>query len=278
MTRTMREKLGLIRKIIFNKEDEIGFFVFYPYGRLKPGSVKPYQAVQDLFDAHRTEFEKRFEKFSEHLSAFRSAIDDGEIPWVERGMFPKLDALVTYCIVREFEPKCIFEIGSGNSSHIMARALADNGVGQLTCIDPEPRRSIERLKISFEKRILNDSDTRIIESFVESDILFIDSSHLMFPGFDTDIELNRMFPNLPSGALVHMHDVFLPEDYPLEWFERRYSEQNALMGWILSGYFEVFYPGYFVATQMETMLRQYIGDLMPKYPRQNAGSIWLRKA
>lgn len=192
-------------------------------------------------------------------------------------MFPPLDIISTYCMIRSYKPARILEIGSGTSSHVSVQALKDNGEGAITCIDPEPRSAIEALDITFKKRSLSEADVETIQDFEANDILFIDSSHLMYPGFDTDIEFNRMFPELPKGAIVHVHDIFLPDDYPPRWFDRRYSEQNALIGWILSGYFDVVFPGYYLATRMADELGDAFGDLMPSIPRENAGSIWLRK-
>ena len=45
------------------------------------------------------------------------------------------------------------------------------------------------------------------------------------PGTDVDFLLNRILPALPAGVLVHVHDVFLPDDYPADWEWRGYNEQ-----------------------------------------------------
>lgn len=275
--RSFKERLGLARRVLTNREEEVGFFVNYPYGALEPGSITPYPAVDELFGARRDSFAEVVSGFSRHLDDMRTAISEGAIPWNDGSMFPPLDVLAAYGLVRHHKPARVLEVGSGTSSHVLARALADNGTGHLTCIDPAPRREIESLDVTFERRWLRESDAELVSDFEAGDVLFIDSSHLMFPGFDTDIEFNRMFPGLPAGALVHVHDIFLPEDYPPDWFQRRYAEQNALMGWILSGYFEVIYPGYYVASRMSDTLSSVLGDLMPPNPSVHAGSIWLRK-
>ena len=49
------------------------------------------------------------------------------------------------------------------------------------------------------------------------DAVFIDSSHILMPGSDVDLLFNRVLPELPSGTLVHIHDIFTPYDYPEEW-------------------------------------------------------------
>ena len=106
------------------------------------------------------------------------------------------------------------------------------------------------------------------------DVLFIDSSHIMLPGMDVDIQFNRLFPRLKPGVLVQVHDIFLPDDYPDDWRARNYSEQNALIGWIVSGYFEIVWPGRYVLTRHPHELKAALGEFLI---RDAAGSLWLRK-
>ncbi|MBM7069994.1 class I SAM-dependent methyltransferase [Actibacterium sp. 188UL27-1] len=254
-----------------------GFFIPYPHAASVPSTVPTYPAVEALFEDKRPDLLKSLQSFTAYLPDLQAGIDDSAIPWEEAGMFPKLDVLVAYCLVRQIAPNRILEIGSGASSHVMARALSDNGQGELVCIDPKPRRSLEGAGARFIERILSSDDITLLEDFQAGDILFIDSSHLMLPGMDVDIQFNRMFPELPSGSIVQVHDIFLPDTYPQTWFHRYYSEQNALIGWILSGYFDVLFPCYHAATRMEADLREHLGDLVPRDFRRNAGSIWLRR-
>lgn len=273
--KSLTKKLGLLVRLAQGKKK--AFIVDYPHSHVTAGTVSTYSAVEALFSSKKGEYTETLRAFGTYLDDLRTAKSTEAFMWVEGGMFPPLDIISTYCMVRHFKPARILEIGSGTSSHVSVQALKDNGTGAITCIDPQPRSSIEALDITFRKRSLSEGDVEEIRDFEANDILFIDSSHLMYPGFDTDIEFNRMFPELPKGAIVHIHDIFLPDDYPPNWFDRRYSEQNALIGWIMSGYFDVIYPGYYLATRMEDALNETFGDLMPRIPRENAGSIWLRK-
>lgn len=193
-------------------------------------------------------------------------------------MFPTLDAVIAYHLVRKIQPKRIVEIGSGASTHVMSRAVRDNGTGEVVCIDPQPRRSIEDTNARIHKRVLTYEDVALLDEFESDDVLFIDSSHIMLPGTDVDIQFNCMFPRLPVGAIVHVHDIFLPEGYPSGWERRNFSEQNALIGWIMSGYFDVIYPSQYVATRLEKDLQAVLGEFMPEGRKKSAGSIWLRRA
>jgi hypothetical protein len=44
------------------------------------------------------------------------------------------------------------------------------------------------------------------------DILFVDSSHVIRPFGDVLTEFQSIIPNLASGVLVHVHDIFTPRD------------------------------------------------------------------
>lgn len=254
-----------------------GFFIRYDYARSVDKAVPTYPEVETLFDECHGDFSALISEFGTTLPDLRSAISEGAIPFERVGMFPPLDVLAAYHFVRTYRPERIIEIGSGASSHVLARALSDNKFGELTCIDPEPRRSIEKIGAKIEKRVLNIDDVKLVEGLAPNDILFIDSSHILLPGMDVDIQFNRMFPRLPVGTIVHLHDIFLPDDYPQHWYGRYYSEQNALIGWLLSGYFEVLYPSYYVASRLGKELEDVVGDFMPNRPRPNTGSIWLRR-
>ncbi|RKF12381.1 class I SAM-dependent methyltransferase [Roseovarius spongiae] len=255
-----------------------GFFTKYKHVASVPANLPDYAEVEALFESKVENFSNILSEFSCHIGDLKEEIGDGAIPFEEEGMFPPVDVVVAYYMIRKHQPQRVLEIGSGASSYVIARALKKNKSGTLTCIDPVPRRSIAETGANFIPRVLNYGDIDIINKFSRNDILFVDSSHIMLPGMDVDIQFNRMFPRLPCGAIVHVHDIFLPENYPLEWGHRNYSEQNALIGWIISGFFEVLFPSFYVATRMRDELQRQLGELMPEKPERNAGSIWLRRS
>lgn len=86
-------------------------------------------------------------------------------------------------------------------------------------------------------------------------MLAIDSSHVLMPGTDVDVLLNRALPALPAGILVHVHDVFLPDGYPPAWAWRGYNEQLAIATLIQGGGFRLVWSSRYVATRMAEPLR-----------------------
>ena len=250
-----------------------GFFTQYDYAnRIRP-VVESYLEVEKLFDA--SNIADFMAEIKSNIEVFKHFGESATDPIFGRGMFPPLDGMAAYVAVRRFKPARIVEIGSGDSTHFLVRDLHDNKRGVMTCIDPQPRRDIISLGVDFKRRLLSAADTALIASLEENDILFIDSSHIMLPGLDVDIIFNRLFPKLRKGVIVHIHDIFLPDGYPTHWKAWNFSEQNALIGWLLSGYFAVIWAGRYVVTRRADLISAALRDFAAM---ERAGTLWLRRA
>jgi len=77
----------------------------------------------------------------------------------------------------------------------------------------------------------------------------MDGSHRSFMNSDVTIFFLEILPRLKSGVLVHLHDIFLPLDYPPYWEYRYYphrywSEQYLLAASLLAGHrnYEILLP------------------------------------
>ena len=66
-----------------------------------------------------------------------------------------------------------------------------------------------------------------------------------------------VLPRLKPGVLVHVHDIFLPADYPPEWAVTLFSEQYLLAAMLLWGSapFRVVFRSYFVCMDPELDVR-----------------------
>jgi hypothetical protein len=71
----------------------------------------------------------------------------------------------------------------------------------------------------------------MFSSLAAGDILFIDSSHVIRPRGDVVFEYLDILPALDVGVIVHIHDIFLPKDYPAEWVvdEVRFWNEQYLL-------------------------------------------------
>ena len=256
-----------------------GFFIPYRYARELRPPATPYASVEAVFRTGEAGFKALVQAMATHLPAYRSFGSDPRDPTWGRSMFPAFDGAATYTIVRQARPRRIVEIGSGNSTRFIARALRDGGIDcAFTCIDPAPRLTVADLGVEQIPRLLAEDDAGLCAALGPGDILFIDSSHILLPGMDVDIEFNRIFPVLRPGVLVHVHDVFLPFDYPPVMRRWSFSEQNALIGWIVSGYFDVVFPAYYVRRTQGDLVEAAFAQQFPPIARSGPGSIWLRRA
>jgi len=109
------------------------------------------------------------------------------------------------------------------------------------------------------------------------DMLVVDSSHILMPGSDADFLINRVWPLLPAGVLVHFHDIFLPDAYPAAWRWRGYGEQLAVAPLIASGAARPIFASHFVATRMADRVAATVLARLPLMDEAMETSLWLEK-
>jgi len=199
-------------------------------------------------------------------------------PRLRQDWFPRLDAAAAYVLVRERRPARLVEIGCGHSTRWFARAAADDKLGtRLTAIDPAPRATLEGLGVAFVRAPVQRAGDGVFADLAAGDILSLDGSHVLMPGTDVDVVLNRVLPGLPSGALVHIHDIFLPDGYPAEWAWRAYNEQPAVGTLLQGGGWEIVWSSRWVATRMAARLHAGAVARLPLPEGAYESSLWLEK-
>ena len=75
------------------------------------------------------------------------APDDGSVPFWDNGWFPPLDAICLYGLVASpTNPRLYLEVGSGNSTKFVRRAIEDHKLRtKIISIDPQPRAVVDQL-------------------------------------------------------------------------------------------------------------------------------------
>ncbi|OCC14272.1 hypothetical protein DBT_2344 [Dissulfuribacter thermophilus] len=183
-------------------------------------------------EAQKALFTKLVEKYwDEWQGILKNGTDNGFC--LGNGLFDAVDAMIAYTILREYRPKRVIEVGSGYSSRLIAYAGRKNGGIELTCIDPYIEDELSRMDgvVSFVQRPVEQLETNLFLSLDAGDLLFIDSSHVVRMGSDVVYLYLQVLPKLKKGVLVHIHDIFLPLDYPSSWVkeEKRFWNEQYLV-------------------------------------------------
>ncbi len=250
-----------------------GWFIPHRYARLlpPPGAQPPYPVIEALFAERQPDFLAVLD-----LVDAASAELEGIRALFDQAWFPALDAAVAYALVRARQPKRIVEIGSGHSTRVLARALADEAA--LTAIDPAPRADIAGLpRVRIVPSTLQAAPTDSFDALEPGDVLFIDSSHILMPGSDVDLLLNRVLPRLPAGLLVHIHDIFLPFDYPAAWGWRNYNEQQGVLPLLTSGACRPVFSSVWAERALPDRVARSIVRQLPRPADAMPTSLWLEK-
>jgi hypothetical protein len=191
-----------------------------------------------------------------------------------------VDAEVLYAVLRHHRPRRIIEVGSGNSTRLMRQAIKDGGLHtHLTCIDPHPRVEMRQCADEFISAPLEDTEAATaLNSLAEADILFIDSSHTVMTGGDVNFLFLEALPRLKPGVLVHIHDIFLPFDYPERWVvEERWgwNEQYLVHAFLaFNNIFEITWASRY----MWEYHKEAVLNSMPSCPHDAMpSSLWLTR-
>ena len=152
----------------------------------------------------------------------------------------------------------------------------------LTAIEPYPRPFL-REALAGRGTLIADKvenvPVRRFEELERDDILFIDSSHSVRIGGDVVYEMLEILPRLRPGVLVHVHDIFLPQEYPKEWVLDRFvfwNEQYLFQAFLaFNDHFETLWS----AGCMHVHHPDQLACHFPYYDRtkQGAGSYWIRR-
>jgi hypothetical protein len=88
-----------------------------------------------------------------------------------------------------------------------------------------------------------------------------------------------VLPRLRPGVLVHIHDIYLPFDYPARVADWYYSEQYLLATALLAGHrgFKVMLPGNYAAStpQVAQVLDGFWSRAEMKDVPRGSTSFWL---
>ncbi len=196
-------------------------------------------------------------------------------------------AALLHTMIRAHNTRKVIEIGGGYSSLISLQALQRNHGSRFdfVCVEPYPRPWLEEVigKHAGGRLVMQpveQLDPAMLADLAENDILFIDSSHCVRLASDVNFLYLQVIPRLKPGVIVHIHDIYIPYEYPRVHFHGRqklfWNEQYLLQALLTDNpRLEVTLPGYFVQKDMER-------DFAAAFPAYDAArhrrtsSFWLR--
>jgi hypothetical protein len=221
--------------------------------------------------------------YKEQLGSIKEAGDaSGDEPCWNNGFLPGLDIVGIYGMLSEFKSKKYVEVGSGNSTLVARKAVTDQNLPtKIVSIDPYPRTNIDEFSDEIHALPLEKfGDLDMFSQLEAGDVLFVDNSHRSFANSDVTVVFMELIPRLKPGVIVHVHDIYLPYDYPQNMCDRLYNEQYLLatMLWANPDRFKILLPNFYISEHRE--LSQVMNPLwsMPnlKGVEQHGGSFWFQ--
>jgi hypothetical protein len=198
--------------------------------------------------------------------------------------FGWLDSRALFGLLNHYKPKNLIEVGGGYSSLLIGDVnarLLDNTINFIS-IEPYPRdflaKGFNGLTRLIQQKV-EEVPLAVFDVLDDGDILFIDSSHVAKTGSDVNYLLFEILPRLRKGVIIHVHDIYLPFEYPREWVideNRSWNEQYVLRALLMhSTAFKVVFGSYYAFMKFPAEVASALA--LPDGQAFGGGSLWLRK-
>jgi len=211
--------------------------------------------------------------------------------FTENGTFGFGCAASTYCILRNYKPRRVIEVGSGNSSKIISEALLLNSKDSkepigYSIIDPSPSPFIEtglNTLTRLEKKPVETLDHSFFSQLKKNDVFFIDSGHTVRIGGDVNFLILDILPRLSPGVIIHFHDIALPFEYPKVYatnskYQIFWTEAYLLQAFLcFNQEFEILLALAFLMTEGKKEFSSVFPHYQPGEHRSISGSFWIRR-
>ncbi len=304
-----QKQVAWLTAIILGKlkveRDDLSYFKFFKFWQKLGVTIVPntfYQPIPDLttlpgkiLDKHSPGYginfnetsqlgflKKFFPRYKKAYSSFPKVFIKGVTKPHEfhfnNGSFDFNDAKVYYSMIRHFKPKIIIEVGSGWSTKLAAQACLKNGNTELVSIEPYPQEFLTKKFPGFTRLIrqkIENVKTDYFQRLNKNDILFIDSTHTVKVGSDVNYLFFEILPKLKKGVIIHVHDFFLPEDYPKRWVLNDFkfwNEQYLVQAFLMyNQVFKVIYANTYMSVKYPKLVLKNFGGPL------GGGSLWLQK-
>jgi predicted O-methyltransferase YrrM len=238
----------------------------------------------ELYVADQIKLLETWKENQRYAHIFKLLRNDSEINtrclgenYLHNGPYPTPDAEIYAAMILDYQPLNIVEIGAGFSTIIARKAVETlHGNCKITIIDPAPRTDIRNYADSILYQCLEDVELSKIP-VQEKAIIFIDSSHITRARGDIPYLFNRIMPKLSQGTLVHVHDIFMPYDYPFLYQKRFYTEQYILHALLSNSprYRTIFSTHYMTRNHLKIM-QDVFGEIVGNNDLYYGSSYWFK--
>jgi Methyltransferase domain len=215
--------------------------------------------------------------------------------YLNNGYYGPVDAEVLYGMIRYAKPNRIVELGSGYSTLVILAAQRANEREGHTAgyriFDPYPgdHLAVNAAELSMIEPV---SATEVplseFDALEAGDVLFVDTTHTVKIACDVNYTLLEVLPRLRVGVIVHIHDIFLPWEYPRYWIQRlrrHWSEQYLLQAFLaFNQQYEILFGSHAVARaepdRLERAIRSFTREAVEpsaQDPFPPPAAFWIRR-
>ena len=212
--------------------------------------------------------------FSDHKSLSR-------LYYFDNPFFSYSDGTVLHLLLAHKRPQRIIEIGSGYSTACMIDTISQYDIDcKITSIDIDSNRLNElipedqRSCLTIINSPLQEVVISLFKELGQSDLLFIDSSHVSKSGSELNDIFFNILPQLSSGVIIHFHDIFQDFEYPIEWIEEgiSFNESYLLRSFIqYNSEFEILLFMAQLQKDRPEVIEKYLPKCMQPHERYNYG-------
>jgi len=245
----------------------------------------PHKQLYEIVNKQREDFKLMLNEvlnYSDYLLKIKDATaeKDNTKPTWNNGYLPGLDIVMLYTLITHLRPAKYVEIGSGNSTKVAYKAKNEHEIPmEIISVDPQPRAEIDTLSQKIIRQPFENTDYSFLFKLQPNDIVFVDNSHRVLPNSDAMVFFMEVLPLLPKGVYVHVHDIYIPYDYPEFMCQRAYSEQYALAAFLLSNpqRYKTISPNYFISedAELSAILTPLWQNQNLKNVEKHGGSYWI---
>jgi hypothetical protein len=240
----------------------------------------PLRGIELDLDA---QVERLRDRLVEFIAEFADANARGRADEEPNASYPLPDARLLYAMVRDLKPASIVELGSGQTSRVIAEACVANAAegaqSRFEAFDPFPIAVDETLPglSQLRRTPAQEVPEEVFAALGAGDILFVDTTHTVKIGSDVNRIILRILPLLAPGVIVHFHDICLPHEYPRYLFEDYalyWAEQYLLQAFLAMN------PSYEVLYATDALCRDRRTDVEPTGlagPGESGSSFWIRR-